>query len=276
VEFRSKYTWQPAKGQGSVSGHVFFQEIACVPTGDLVLGCPGGGPCVDGVCKFPAANVQVTILGGDNNSVITSLDGSYTFPSVRAGTFEVSAYSQRDYVGELLPYGAQIQVTVPSQGSLENQDLTLVRRADPRDRIVTLTGDVRLIDCDCLSEAEEKTRHFELSCRVNPSDPTNGLTQLYCADEVGLKLDGTCFLQDDDSVRVNIQGILLESTSDTCGGTDVEDRTVRRDIIIQPDAAQAEPYNESRLINKTRCAFRQCDDKAFFRNLLFYNKMAPF
>jgi hypothetical protein len=102
------------------------------------------------------------------------------------------------------------------------------------------------------------------------------LKQLYCADEVGLKLDGKCFLQDDNSVRVNIQGILLESTSGTCGGTDVEDRTTRRDIIIPPDAADATPYNESRLINDTRCAFRACDDKAFFQNLLFYNKMATF
>jgi PKD domain len=274
VEHRNRYAWQPAKGQGSVRGHVFFKENTCAVVGEF--SCPDNGTCLNGVCVFPAANVQVSILGGDNNTFVTGSDGAYTFPSVRAGDFEVSAYSQTNNIGQLFPYGAQATVTVPVQGPPVEQDLVLERIVDVHDRVVTLSGDLRLIDCDCFSRPEDKKRHVEITCRVSPSNPQDSLGDKYCADEVGLELDGTCDLQPDDSVKVNIQAILRESNSGSCGGTDVEDRTTRRDIFIPPEPAAPTPFNESRLINETRCAFRQCDDKAFFQNLVFSNKVAPF
>jgi hypothetical protein len=279
VRYRNLFTWQPAQGQASVSGHVFFTEhLACAPTGEF--SCPPGGLCINDICLFPATDVQVQIIGGDNNTVLTDDEGVYSFPSVRGGTYDVNAYSQRDFVGELFPYGATLeQVVVPDHGSLTDLDLILTRQAQTRDRLVTLKGEVHLEDCDCLSKDEARTYTVELSCRVDDINPNDKLEQKYCADEVGLEIHGDCALQDDNSVHVLLSGALYESVSGSCGATDKEDgfsTDPDMPIVVPPDGMKSTPFSHSRLINKTRCAFHQCDDKAFFRDMSFYNRIAAF
>jgi hypothetical protein len=39
---------------------------------------------------------------------------------------------------------------------------------------------------------------------------------------------------------------------------------------------EVDPFSHSLLINKTRCAFHQCNDKALFRDMSFYDWIAAF
>jgi hypothetical protein len=276
IEMRDVYEWKLSDGFGAVSGHVIFEEGACESDGDCAM-----GSCVSGMCQWPADAVQVEVIGGDNDTAVTDAAGFFEFSAARAGIYELNAYVQRDFGDGIHPYAGTRPIFVPNQGSAADQDIVLRRQADPKERELTLSGSIELIDCDCATRNETKTHNFSVSCRVTPSVPVASLDKKrseLCNDETGVELDGECVLNtSDNSVRVSLWAGLYEGRTYSCGGDELEAST---SMTFDVPADATTPFDVGRLLHKDWCVYAvipvRCDDKAFFSKMKLVNRIAPF
>ncbi len=220
--FRPIFTWQPAAGTRTLTGTVLE---------------------ADGT---PAAQATVELKGTDK-VVTTDASGRFTIVAAPGGNAFLHAqkWTGPENTGELREADAcyvpdssspDLLLNVDCQdfttpiGTAPSAEVTIsLGGRDERFRKVSITGAVRINDCDCCGYAtcpDVGSSNFLVTCLVSPLERESVFEikpDQICTDEVGVSVNGKCTLLDDDrSVRVEGTNKLFEAGEGSCGGNEEE------------------------------------------------------
>ena len=142
---------------------------------------------------------------------------------------------------------------------------------DSQYRMVIVQAVVNVRDADCFTSDDWGGPYtYYRTCTVGPHDGEKVATlqemdqRQLCADEAGVKMNGTCTWLDGAKVKVDLQGQLYEASGGTCGANDLED-TATTTVTTLPNG-KATSFGELYLTNAEYCstyipsglAVRQC------------------
>lgn len=250
-----------------------------------------------------AKEAQVEVQGIDGASKVTDASGQFCFDAIPGGNISVHAWktyingdNQEQWEGKtcFVPDPASNQwilakcadFSVANSTPTNTTNVTL-NAPDAQYRMVIVEGSVSVKDADCnVDDTWGGPFTYYRTCTVGPHDgekvaPLKEMGQReLCADEVGMKLNGTCTWQAGGKVQVDLTGQLYEAGGGTCGANDLED-TKGTTVLAPPNGKPVYFYpdgGDMYLINRGVCtlllATWELDDEGFVHNLTATNVVA--